>query len=101
MSRGKMCAQAGHATAYAMLGSKKKDVEEWVDDNQVKIILAVNSEEELEEIIAEAEERKLPIFPVHDAGSTEVKPDTLTCASLGIASSRRVDKFTKGYKALR
>jgi len=101
MSRGKMAVQAGHAVAHAMMNSRPDNIETWFENAQVKIVLPVNSLEEMMELHDEAEGRGLPCHIVHDAGRTEVEPNTATCLAVGIAKAKRLDKLTAGYKPLK
>lgn len=51
MTKGKMCAQVGHATQYLIrrqyLGIPSKTFLDWVNNDSIKICLKVNSEDEL------------------------------------------------------
>ncbi len=101
MSRGKMAVQAGHAVAHTMMNSHPDDIETWFENAQVKIVLPVNSLKEMTELRDKADARGLPYHVVHDAGRTEVEPDTATCLAIGIAKAKRIDKLTSGYKPLK
>ena len=100
MSRGKMAVQAGHAVALTMQDQPEL-VEEWMDGNQVKIVLAIDSMNELSSVGAMADKNNVPYRYVHDAGKTEVDPSTLTCMAVGIAPRNRLQKITSGWKALK
>ena len=101
MSRGKMAVQAGHAVAHIMMNSHPDDIETWFENAQVKIVLPVNSLEEMIDIRDKVDSRGLPYHVVHDAGRTEVEPNTPTCLAVGLAKSKRIDKITSGYKPLK
>jgi len=100
MSRGKIAVQAGHAVAITMKMSNQEDIDAWFDNAQTKIVLSINSYQELCEVKNEAVKRGLPCYVIHDAGKTEVDPNTVTCLAVGIAPTGRLDKFTKGFKTL-
>ena len=100
MSRGKMAVQAGHAVALTMQ-SQPQLVEEWMENNQVKIVLAVDSLGALDGLGTKAVINGLPIAWVQDAGRTEVEPGTFTCMAIGIAPRNRLQKITSGWKALK
>ncbi len=111
MSRGKIAVQVGHAVAQTVYIQSKWDgrapypraspVEEWMQNDQTKIVLAVNSLEDLDEIAKKARENKVSYDYVSDIGKTEVEPNTVTCLAVGIESRRRISKITEGWKALR
>ncbi len=100
MSRGKMAVQAGHAVALT-IQQQPELVEEWMENNQVKIVLAVNSLGKLDGLGTRAVINGLPIIWVQDAGRTEVEPGTFTCMAVGIAARNRLQKITSGMKTLK
>lgn len=102
MSKGKLCAQCGHAVIESFLKAKKKTpdaVEEWLNEGQEKIVLKVDSEKELLELF----EKMKKLFPsslIRDAGRTELQAGTKTCVGAGPAKEIELDKFTAGLKLL-
>lgn len=92
MSRGKIATQVAHAavTCYnkdsvgALFGKKSLGGEWWKDFNQKKIVLAVNSEEELRAILERAKQiDNLITCLIADSGATEIDPDTPTALGIG------------------
>lgn len=95
MSRGKIAAQVGHAavscynqsSVRTLFNRNDKRGEDWYKNNQVKIVLAVNSLEEIEAIYERAEQiigpPKLLTSLIFDAGTTEIDKGTLTCLGIG------------------
>jgi PTH2 family peptidyl-tRNA hydrolase len=73
---------------------------EWFDFGQPKIILKVNSLEELEEINENGHFHNLPTAIVRDAGLTQLDPGTATCVGIGPAPAQLVNKITSGLKLL-
>jgi len=74
---------------------------EWIEGAFTKIVLGVNSLEELLTIYNEAEEAGLPVALIEDNGWTEfggVK--TITCIAIGPAKSEEIDKITKDLQLL-
>jgi len=100
MSRGKMAVQAGHAVALTMQRQPEL-VEEWMENDQVKIVLAVDSLNVLDGLGTRAVINGLPIVWVQDAGRTEVEPGAFTCMAVGIAPRNRIRKITDGRRALK
>jgi len=98
MTVGKIAAQAGHAAVSAAEKTRKKRPKwwrEWMDEGQRKIVVKVNSEEELLEVEKEAEARGLPSALITDMGLTELEPGTRTALGIGPAPSEIIDKVTR------
>lgn len=113
MRKGKMCAQAAHASMAFM--SKmisvhaqtkfpiilSKEVQEWIDKSFVKIVVGVDSEQELKELIDIAMSSDLIVSPIIDSGATEFNGvPTLTCAAIGPDHDFILDKITGHLKLL-
>ncbi len=102
MGKGKIAAQAGHASVMGALdvqSSHPEWFEEWVTA-QPKIVLKVDSLDELEEVRRGAAAKKLPCSKVTDAGHTQLEPGTVTCISIGPAPSDTLDAVTGKLKLL-
>jgi peptidyl-tRNA hydrolase, PTH2 family len=101
MGRGKIAAQAAHAAVAAVLTTRGSlDYRHWLRDGQPKVVLRVDSAEQLEEIAAAAQAARLPVQVIHDAGRTQLEPGTLTCGAIGPAASERIDAITRGLRLL-
>ena len=100
MSRGKIAVQSGHATAIAMRMATEETISAWFENNQTKIVLAINSYEELHQVKNRALTQGLPCYVVQDIGKTEVDPNTITCLVVGPAETKKLSKFTEGFKTL-
>ena len=104
MSAGKAAAQASHASLMAFLQTAQKypnKIEEWFKTGQGKIILQVNSENELKQIHAELTGD--PTGPaicylVRDSGLTELKEMEYTALGIGPFNKDYIDGFTKQLK---
>jgi PTH2 family peptidyl-tRNA hydrolase len=99
LRRGKECAQVAHAASmwlrdYALEAHTSSDCNltcasltraqyAWLTGNYRKIVLKVDSEQQLRQIQAEAESRGLEVYPVVDDGLTEVPPNTVTALAIG------------------
>jgi len=99
MSPGKIAAQVAHASVEAWKRADKKVREAWEREGAKKVVLQVESEEELLELKKKA--GKLPVALIRDAGLTEVPPGTLTCMAIGPAREEEVDKLTGSLKLLK
>jgi PTH2 family peptidyl-tRNA hydrolase len=104
MSAGKAAAQASHASLMAFLLVAQKHpqkIEEWFKTGQGKIILEVNSEEELKEIhnrLTDDETGKDICYLVRDSGLTELKGMEYTALGIGPFDKDYIDQFTKHLK---
>jgi len=98
MTPGKTAAQASHAAVSAAEKTRKEHRNwwrSWMEEGQCKIIVRVDSEEDLLEIEKEAKSLGLPSAFISDAGLTEVAPGTATCLGIGPAPSTLVDRVTR------
>jgi PTH2 family peptidyl-tRNA hydrolase len=104
MTKGKTCAQCGHAT----LGAYRKAltspggrnaVRIWLRTGQMKIAVRVPTQAELTALHAEAAHRGLVCSLVRDAGHTQIAPGSRTVLAVGPAPERYFD-FTKHLKLL-
>jgi PTH2 family peptidyl-tRNA hydrolase len=103
MSVGKLISQACHACLEAVEEAKKTRHEawrRWRDEGAKKVVLQVDSLEELLELAEEARELGLPYAVIEDRGLTEVPPGTVTALGVGPERSELVDEVTGGLKLL-
>lgn len=100
MSEGKKCVQSAHASIGAYQRADERVIEGWNSEGQKKIVVEVDSEEELLELFKKAEKERIPCFLVKDAGLTELKPGTITALGLGPEREEKLDKITRGLKLL-
>lgn len=104
MSAGKAAAQASHASLMAFLQTAQRHpekIEEWFKTGQGKIILEVNSLEELKRIysrLAKDDTGKEICFLVQDGGLTELKGQQYTALAIGPFDKSFIDDFTGHLK---
>ena len=107
MRKGKMCAQAAHASmkvffdrlafdgnqaSFPMLNEAETS---WIRGHFTKIVVSVNSEQELMDVYEKAIASGLPAALVRDSGRTEFNGVlTLTAVAVGPAESPLIDSIT-------
>jgi PTH2 family peptidyl-tRNA hydrolase len=128
MRKGKMCAQASHASlgiftdmmTKKFMGNSSKvplkdfklisykiDVENqpaivhWLENSFRKIVVGIDSEEELILLYKKAKSLRLPCVLIEDSGLTEFNGiPTNTCIAIGPAEEADIDKITNKLKLL-
>lgn len=103
MRKGKMIAQGAHASLTAVL-KPAKEYAEWISDwlygSMTKIVVSVNSEEELKSIYNTARD-KMPSCLITDKGNTEFHGiPTITAVAIGPAPVDMIDKITRHLSLL-
>ena len=104
MGVGKTSAQVAHAAlgAYKKSLSKNSDIVlNWENmSGQAKIVLSVENEKQLMEIKNKADQAGLITCLIHDAGRTEVSPNTATCCAIGPDLVQKIDPITGKLRLL-
>ena len=100
MSKGKLAAQACHGCLGSFKKADSNKIKSWEIDGEKKVILKVNSLEELFEIKEIAKKNNLPNYMVKDAGRTELPSGTITCLAIGPDNDEIIDKVTQDLKLL-
>ncbi len=100
MGRGKIAAQASHASLQAYLKCDEETRDAWEKEGGKKITLKVNTEKELIDVHNAAKKRKLPACIIRDAGHTQVEPGTTTAVAIGPAEEDEIDVITGMLKLL-
>jgi PTH2 family peptidyl-tRNA hydrolase len=101
MSKGKSAAQASHASVAAAIKSlreKEQDFSIWWKTGQTKIILGVDSEEELIELENKLRTTGVILAKINDAGRTQLPPNTTTALGIGPHANKEVEIITSALK---
>ena len=100
LPKGKMAAQAAHASVEATLRSDEKKVNAWRDEGMGKIVLKVADEKELLKYNQIAKDSGLVTAVITDAGHTVVEPGTRTCMAIGPDTQEKVDEVISELKLM-
>ncbi len=124
MRKGKMCAQAAHASMKVILDLmetirnkevqidepgyvmmlhlyEEPELEQWLSGKFTKICVSVNSEQELLDIYNKAKNSDILCSLITDAGLTEFhNVPTITCAAIGPDTAEKLDPLTGHLKLL-
>jgi len=102
MRKGKMIAQGAHASLKAVLEFREHEyVKAWLQEAFTKIVVSVDSEEELLDIFNRASTLLLPRALIQDAGRTEFHGEpTYTAVAIGPAPANMLDPITGRLKLL-
>ncbi|CAL9771350.1 unnamed protein product, partial [Musa acuminata subsp. burmannicoides] len=103
MGKGKIAAQCSHATLglyKKLLHKAPKALSRWEDCGQVKVVLKIESEEDLLVLQGRAKSLKLPTHITIDAGRTQIAPNSRTVMAILAGPADMVDDVTGGLKLL-
>lgn len=103
MTKGKTGAQCAHAAIICFENASKRRsdlLSVWLSLGQPKIVLRVESLNEMEKIVRLANERNVIHGMVRDAGKTQVAAGTTTVLGLGPDTVTNIDGLVKHLKLL-
>lgn len=103
MGKGKIGAQCGHAAVGAyqkMLRQNARMLQRWEESGSAKIAVKVDSEEQIMQVLRAAKAAELNTCLIHDAGRTQIAPNSKTVLAVGPASSAAIDQITGHLKLL-
>ena len=104
MSAGKLISQACHAAVDSSDLAKRlnhRAWRAWRDEGSKKVVLQVDSLEELEGLAEKADGLDIANVLIQDRGLTEVPPGTTTALGVGPDRSERIDEVTGSLKLLK
>ena len=111
MTKGKLAAQVAHAS-MAFLSNHLRDnkilswfklskaEKEWIENSFVKIVVGVDSLEDLLKVKNEADRRGIKAYIIKDEGRTEFKEPTVTCLGIGPDYPELLSSITGHLKLL-
>ncbi len=100
LSKGKLAVQVAHAAVSASEFAGRDVCEAWKEGGQKKVVLKVQTLQDLFELKETARKQSLPTALITDAGLTEVPPGTITALGIGPAEVNELDRITGKLKLL-
>lgn len=103
MGKGKIASQCSHAAIMCYQESMYNNgdtLRNWVLTGQPKIVLKVDSVEQLQEVFERAVDEGVLAKGVLDAGKTQLEPGTETVIGIGPDAAEKIDKIVGHLKLL-
>ena len=100
MGKGKIAAQCCHAAIECYKKADKNKIRKWENTGSAKVVLKVQSLEELYELKEIAKRNNIPNSFITDAGRTQIPSSTVTCLGIGPDEDEIIDKITGDLKLL-
>lgn len=101
MSRGKLAAQACHASLGSFKKTEDSKLRKWEEEGEKKVVVKVNDLSTLYEIYEIAKKSDTATYLVKDAGHTELASSTVTCLGIGPDEDEKIDQLTGDLKLLK
>ncbi|MBR9682928.1 peptidyl-tRNA hydrolase [Candidatus Woesearchaeota archaeon] len=95
LPKGKLAAQASHASVDAVLKSDETTIKAWRAEGMAKIVLKVKDQTQLVKLFQQAKDNDLTASLITDAGKTVIAPGTKTAVAIGPAEAVEIDKITE------
>ncbi len=99
MNKGKIAAQAAHASVSVLDKVDNELIEEWKESGMKKIVLKVKDEKELLELFMRTK-IEFPCALITDAGKTQIAPGSKTCFACGPCEENKAQKYFAKLKLL-
>ena len=100
MSQGKLAAQVAHASVLSLLNDPEGLAAGWLDNSYPKIVLQVESTQDLLNLKSKADKLNIPNALVVDEGRTEVSNGAITCLGIGPSTKEIIDEVTGKLRLL-
>ncbi|PWB85568.1 peptidyl-tRNA hydrolase [Methanobrevibacter thaueri] len=100
MRKGKIAAQCCHGSIGAYKKSPADKVRKWENEAYAKVILKVQTLEELTALKKVADEKGIANYLVVDAGRTQIPTSSVTVLALGPDEDDIIDEVTGDLKLL-
>ncbi|MHA2408240.1 MAG: peptidyl-tRNA hydrolase Pth2, partial [Candidatus Ranarchaeia archaeon] len=101
LSKGKFACQVAHAAVTAAdvaRKTKRSWWKKWFFEGQKKVIVRVETLDEILDLEKKAKQNKVPTALITDAGKTEIPPGTITVLGIGPAPSNMINQISGELK---
>ncbi len=98
LPKGKLAVQVAHAAVMAAGKAKGSVLRRWKDGGQKKVVLRVDSLDNLIRLYDRSTGKRFPAVLMRDAGLTIVAPGTVTALGIGPAVEEDLDAITGHLK---
>ena len=100
MGKGKLAAQCCHGAIGAYKKSPADKIRKWENEAYAKVVLKVQTKEELLELKKLADEKGICNYLVIDAGRTQIPTSSITVLALGPDEDEIIDEVTGDLKLM-
>lgn len=100
MRKGKIAAQCCHGAIGAYKKSPADKIRKWENEAYAKVVLKVQTLEELTELKKLADKKGIANYLVVDAGRTQIPTSSVTVLALGPDEDKILDELTGDLKLL-
>ena len=100
MRKGKIAAQCCHGSIGAYKKTDPKKIRKWENEAYAKVVLKVQTKEELLELKKQADKKGISNYLVIDAGRTQIPTSSITVLALGPDEDEILDEVTGDLKLL-
>jgi PTH2 family peptidyl-tRNA hydrolase len=100
MRKGKIAAQCCHGSIGAYKKSPADKIRKWENEAYAKVVLKVQTLEELTALKKRADEKGIANYLVVDAGRTQIPTSSVTVLALGPDEDEIIDEVTGDLKLL-
>ncbi|NOQ55965.1 MAG: peptidyl-tRNA hydrolase [Nanohaloarchaea archaeon] len=98
LGKGKMAAQASHASLNAYKKASLTNKKIWELQGQKKVVLKIDNEKEMIALFSKAKKEKMKPALIRDAGKTEIPQGTITALAIGPDKDKNIDRITGHLK---
>lgn len=100
MTKGKIASQVAHAAIQCFRVQDKSKLDTWLGQGQPKVVLKVDSLENLEKIQMAATDKGLCNQTIFDAGHTQIPSGTLTVLGIGPDTEENINQIVGHLKLM-
>jgi PTH2 family peptidyl-tRNA hydrolase len=103
LAKSKIAIHASHVAVLAVEEAKRKKInwlKNWYFEGQKKVVVQVNSEQELKKLIQKANDENLSYASICEDNQKNKSKEIIIALAIGPSPNTKVDKFTADLKLL-